>query len=84
MKVIAVAENVFIGGSRRRLGSEFEIDPDDFTSYDGELRLPSCLVPASDRARANKIIAQLKAKPAAAARASAGKGAKIQTSGRTA
>jgi hypothetical protein len=85
VKVICVAHHAFVAGSRRRLGQEFDIAEIDYIDFNGELRLPACLVPASDRARANEIIAELKGKGEAAARASAGKAAKIQaTAGRTA
>jgi len=71
MRVIAVQE-CFMNGSRRRVGAVFEVDEDDFLSDVHGPVLPQCLMPASDPDKAAKRIAELQAKPYAAAAASSG------------
>lgn len=75
--VIAVAP-CFVGGARRRAGEEFTIVRDDYVDWQGSFQLPGCLVPASDRGRAQKLISELESRPVRAAIAAAGQGAEIR------
>jgi hypothetical protein len=73
--VIATAP-CFVGGARRRAGEEFSVARDDYIDYEGNLNLPSCVVPMKNRALANARIRELETRPLRAALAACGKSAR--------
>jgi hypothetical protein len=75
ISVIATAP-CFIGGARRRAGEEFSVARDDYIDFEGNLNLPSCVVPSKDRALANESIREYETRPLRAALASCGKSAR--------